>query len=108
MRFIQHIDPKNIIWLSKIGVKPIVFDFCSLNEFMRQPLVKIVTKDLNFKRFTICRSGWEYELISELKDGKTFKLGVLDGNMNEIPEWCGQKIIVARTIPEDIERIVRS
>lgn len=104
MRFAQHIDPKNIPWLAKIGVKPIVFDFCSLNEFMRQPLIQIVTKDLNFKRFTICRAGWEYELISELKDGKTFKLGVLDGNMNEIPEWCGQKIIISRNIPKDIER----
>jgi len=104
MRFIQYIDPKNIIWLAKMGVKPVIFDFCSLDEFMRKPLIHVVVQDTNFKRFTICRAGWEYELISELKDGKTFKLGVLDGNMNEIPEWCGQKIIIAREIPQDIER----
>lgn len=102
MKFIQHIDPKDILWLSMRGVRPTIFEFCSLNEFLRHPLIQIIIKDTNFKRFTICR-GIEYELISELKDGKTYKIAVLDGDMSEIPEWGGQKIIISHKMPEYIQ-----
>lgn len=102
MRFIQHINPRDILWLSMRGVRPVKFEFCSLNEFLRHSFIQIIIKDTNFKRFTICR-GIEHEIISELKDGKTYKIGVLDGNMSEIPEWGGQKIIIAHKIPDDID-----
>ncbi len=103
MRFIQHINERDKFWLFSRGVKPVTFDFCSLNEFLSNSLIQILIKDKNFKRFTICRDK-EYELISELKDGQTYKIGVLDGNMGEIPEWCGRKVIIAHAIPEDIEK----
>jgi len=77
------------------GINPVRFNFESLEEFLRHPHIKFFTSDPNFERFVICR-GSEYELISKLKSGKHYKLGVLDGNISEIPEWCGEKIIVAK------------
>lgn len=73
-------------WLSTMDIKPVEFDFCSLHEFLSHPHIRIFTRDANFKRFNISR-GSEYELISVLKDGRSFKLGVLDGDISEIPEW---------------------
>ena len=86
MKFIQYVEERYIFPLKMRGVEIVTFEFCSLNEFLRNDFIKYFTRDNNFKRFTICRDQ-EYELISELKDGKTFKIGILDGNINEIPEW---------------------
>lgn len=86
MRFIQHFPPEQEASLRIRGIHPVEFDFSTLKEFLNNEHIRYYTSDINFKRFTICRDA-EYELISELKDGKTFKLGVLDGNITEIPEW---------------------
>lgn len=86
MKFIQYFEPRYELALAERGVWKIKFDFCSLNEFKRHPHIQYYIRDPNFKRFTICRDK-EYELISELKDGKTYKIGILDGNLSEIPEW---------------------
>lgn len=86
MRFIQHLPHDQEISIRLRGVKPVEFDFHSLKDFLDNEHIRYYTGDVNFRRFTICRDK-EYELISELKDGKTFKIGVLDGNITEIPEW---------------------
>ncbi len=93
MQFIQYIDEDMVPLLAKRGIAPVRFSFCSLNEFLRHPYIQYFIKDKNFDEFVICR-GAEFELISKLKSGKHYKIGVLDGNMSEIPEWCGQKVIV--------------
>jgi hypothetical protein len=94
MLFVQHIEEKIMPLLAARGIKPLRFNFESLNEFLRHPFIQFFTKDKNFERFVICRDK-EYELISQLKSGRHYKLGVLEGDIKEIPEWCGQKIIVA-------------
>lgn len=92
MKFIQYIHPWVMWGLSNMGVKPVEFEFCSLEEFLRHPHIRIYTTDDNFKKFNLCR-GSEYELISVLKNGRTCKIGVLDGDITEIPEWNPQIII---------------
>lgn len=94
MLFVQHIDEKIMPLVAARGIKPVRFNFESLNEFLRNPFIQFFTKDKNFRRFVICRDN-EYEIISELKCGRLHKLGVVEGDITEIPEWCGQKIIVA-------------
>lgn len=96
MRFIQYIDPLCMVELAKKGVFGFEFDFCSLNEFLGHPRIRFYTRDSNFKRFVLCR-GKENEVISELKDGRTFKLGVIDGDMSEIPEWNPVKPVEKET-----------
>lgn len=86
MKFIQHFPKEQEAYLYIKGIRPVTFDFSTLKEFLNNEFIKKCTLDTNFRRFTICRDS-EYELISELKDGRTFKIGVLDGNMSEIPEW---------------------
>lgn len=92
MRYIQYIEPWIMWWLNTMDIKPVEFEFGSLHEFLSHPHIRIFTRDTNFKRFNICR-GSEYELISVLKDGRSFKLGVLDGDISEIPEWSSGLII---------------
>jgi len=90
MKFIQYIDPLVAVSLAKRGIFAFEFNFCSLKEFLGHPRIRFFTRDSNFKRFVLCR-GKEIEVISELKDGRTFKLGVIDGDINEIPEWNPNK-----------------
>ncbi len=94
MEFIQHIEERIRPILAARGILPVRFKFGCLREFLRHSHIQLFTKDPDFERFVICRDS-EYELISQLKSGKHYKLGVLDGDMTEIPEWCGQKIIIA-------------
>jgi hypothetical protein len=86
MRFIQYIPPFVALELAKRKIFSFEFNFCSLNEFLGHPRIQFFTRDKNFKRFVLCR-GQEIEVISELKDGRSCKIGVLDGDMSEIPEW---------------------
>jgi hypothetical protein len=94
MEFIQHIEERVKPILALRGISPVRFKFSCLREFLRNHHIQFFTKDTNFEKFVISR-GSEYELISKLKNGKHYKLGILDGDIKEIPEWCGQKIIVA-------------
>lgn len=86
MKFMQYINEEYLLGLTLRGIKPVEFEFSCLNEFLRHPHIKYYTNDTNFKRFVICRDG-HIELISELKNGMTYKIGILDGNIHEIPEW---------------------
>lgn len=86
MKYIQYIEPGIMWWLASMDIKPVEFEFACLREFLNHPHIRIFTGDANFKRFNICRDK-EYELISVLKDGRSFKIGILDGNISEIPEW---------------------
>lgn len=86
MKYIQYIEPGIRWWVASMDIKPVEFEFSSLHEFLSHPHIRIFTNDTNFKRFNICR-GSEYELISVLKNGRHCKLGVLDGDISEIPEW---------------------
>ena len=95
MRFVQYIEEAMIPILSKRNVKPVIFDFCALNEFLNHEFIRYFTADSIFSEFVICRGYSENELIVKRKDGSHHKIGVLDGDIKEIPEWCGQKIIVA-------------
>lgn len=94
MKFIQHFPPDMEVTLAIQGIKRVEFEFRSLRDFLANEHIQRYIKDVNFRRFTICRSGSEYELISELKGegGRTFKVGVLDGDMRDVPEWCGKKV----------------
>jgi hypothetical protein len=94
MLFVQYIEERVLPILQERGIKPVRFNFGSLREFLNHSHIRFFTRDPNFERFVISR-GSEYELISKLKSGKHYKLGTLDGDITEIPEWCGQKIIVA-------------
>ena len=87
MKFIQHIPDVNTrLQLAKRGIIPVEFSFNCLRDFLRHEHIRYHTQGSQFKRFTICRDK-EYELIVELTDGRTYKIGVLDGNIREIPEW---------------------
>jgi len=91
MKFIQHLPENHLFELTIRGIRRVEFTFTSLRDFLGHEYIRFYTKDPNFKRFTICRDK-EIELISELKDGRTFKLGVLDGDMREIPEWVREPV----------------
>lgn len=95
MIFIQYIEEKMMPILLAQKIKPVRFNFESLTEFLNHEFIRIFTADINFSEFVICRGYSENELIVKLKDGRHHKIGFLDGNITEIPEWCGQKIIVS-------------
>ncbi len=86
MKFVQTFPIEHELAIRLRGVKPVEFEFTTLKEFLNNEHIRYYTKDVNFKRFTICRHG-ECELISELKNGNAYKVGVLDGDITEIPEW---------------------
>lgn len=96
MKFIQYIDPLVVVSLAARGIFAFEFDFCSLNEFLDNSRIRFYTRDKNFKRFVVCR-GVENELISELKCGRSYKLGVIDGDIYEIPEWNLNKPVEKET-----------
>jgi len=87
MKFIQTFPDVYIrLHLAKLGVKPVEFEFVCLKDFLRHPTIRYHTQGASFKKFSICRDKL-YELIVELKDGRTYKIGELEGNISEIPEW---------------------
>jgi hypothetical protein len=82
--------------LAEKNINPVKFNFRSLNEFLNHEFIRYFTKDALFSEFVLCRGYSENELIVKKKDGTHYKIGFLDGNISEIPEWSGQKIIVAK------------
>jgi hypothetical protein len=96
--FVQYIEDIMISRLSARNIKPVRFTFNDLHSFLSNEFIRRITDDPNFKEFVICRD-LEYELIVKLKSGVHHKIGILDGNISEIPEWCGQKIIVSTKMP---------
>ena len=95
MLFVQYIEEKMLPILARKNIKPVKFNFGSLNEFLNHEFIRFFTSDPKFSEFVICRGYSENELITKFKDGNHHKVGFLDGDMTEIPEWSGQKIIVA-------------
>ena len=85
--------------LAERKINPVKFNFSSLNEFLNNDFIRYFTKDPLFSEFVLCRGYAENELIIKRKDGTHHKIGLLDGNISEIPEWSGQKIIVAKNKP---------
>lgn len=95
MIFIQYIEDKMIPILAMRNIKPVIFNFTSLHEFLNHEFIRFFTKDTDFSEFVICRTYSENELIIKRKNGEHHKIGFLDGDIKEIPEWCGHKIIIA-------------
>ena len=73
------------------NIKPVKFEFSSLHDFLNNEFIRYFTKDPLFCEFVLCRSYAENELIVKRLDGKHYKIGLIDGDIKEIPEWCGQK-----------------
>jgi hypothetical protein len=86
MKFIQYIDPIIKGELSKIGIHGFEFEFESMEEMLNNPHIQFFTNDKNFNRLLICRSSGN-EIISELKDGREYKIGDIDGDIPEMLEW---------------------
>lgn len=99
MMFVQYIEDSMLPVLAERKIKPVRFDFSCLREFLNNSFIRYFTKDPNFSEFVICRNYSENELIVKLKSGVHHKIGFLDGDISEIPEWCGQKIIIASNKP---------
>ena len=95
MIFVQYIEERMIPILALNNIKPVKFNFSALNEFLNHEFIRFYTGDYNFSEFVICRNYSENELIVKFKSGQHHKIGFLDGDITEIPEWSGQKIIVA-------------
>jgi hypothetical protein len=95
MFFLQYIEEKMLPILAARNIKPVKFNFSSLNEFLNNEFIRFFTRDPRFSEFVICRNYSENELIVKFKTGDHHKIGFLDGDIIEIPEWSGQKIIVA-------------
>jgi len=95
MIFLQYIEEKMMPILAREKIKPVKFNFNSLGDFLNNEFIRRFTKDHNFSEFVICRGYCENELIVKLKSGVHHKIGFIDGDIKEIPEWSGQKIIVA-------------
>lgn len=102
MKFIQHIPLYERVHCAKMGVVPLEFEFTSLRDFNYHPFIRRLWDNNIFKRFTICRHG-EYELIAELKNGHTFLIGVLEGNISEIPEWQSKENVLLKEIEGEKE-----
>lgn len=99
MLFVQYIEEKMIPILLSENIKPVRFNFCSLHEFLNHEFIRYFTGDPHFSEFVICRNYSENELIVKRKNGEHHKIGFLDGDITEIPEWCGKKLIVATKMP---------
>ncbi len=95
MVFVQYIEEKMVPILASRNIKPVKFNFGALNEFLNHEFIRFFTGDHRFAEFVICRNYSENELIVKFKSGEHHKIGYLDGDITEIPEWCGQKIIIA-------------
>ena len=95
MVFIQYIEEKIMPILSSRNIKPVMFNFASLNEFLNNEFIRFFTSDPDFSEFVICRNYSENELIVKRKNGEHHKIGFLDGDITEVPEWSGKKILVA-------------
>jgi len=98
MMFVQYIDEKMLpnFDFSKQKIKPVKFKFDSLSEFLSHEFIRYFTRGKNFDSFVI-RTGCEYDyvLLVKLKTGQHCEIGFLGGDIRQIPEWCGQKIMIA-------------
>lgn len=99
MVFIQYIEEKMLAILAERNIKPVMFNFGSLYEFLNNEFIRFFTADSNFSEFVICTGYSDNELIVKLKSGVHHKIGFIDGDIKEIPEWSGQKIIIATNKP---------
>ncbi len=97
MKFIQYIPLNERIHCAKMGVVPVEFEFTSLREFNNHEFIRKLWNNDIFKRFTVCRDK-EVELVAELKNGNTYKVGTLDGNIYEIPEWLSKEELAAKEV----------
>lgn len=95
MIFIQYIEEKMIPILAERNINPVKFNFGSLREFLNNEFIRFFTRDPNFSEFVICRNYSGNELIVKFKSGNHHKIGLLDGDIKNIPEWSGNKVIVA-------------